>query len=64
MKRVKKDKVTEFIIVNQSAEVFCGLVSGYPKFTDDWQKAKPLTNEKQFDCVQRGTLDKLEMMSL
>jgi len=61
-KKIIKEKQPQFIIVNEFAQVFCELLSGYPNFTDDWNKAKPLNNKQQFQMVQRGTLDKLEMM--
>lgn len=64
MRKIKKENTQTFIIVNQQAEVFFGLVGGYPKFTNDWCRAKPLNNIRQFENVQRGTLDKLELMWL
>jgi len=63
-KSIKEDKEKEFIIVNELAEVFYGLKGGYPQFTQDWEKAKPLSNEKQFNNVQRGTIFKLEVLYL
>lgn len=57
-------KKSEFIIVNELAEVFYGLKSGQPQFTSDWNKAKSLINEQQFKSVQRGTFYKLEMIFL
>lgn len=64
MKKLKQPKVDKFIIVNQSAQVFSGLSGGYPKFSENWDEARPLENIKQFDCVKRGTIDKLEIMYL
>lgn len=57
-------KQKEFIIVNELAEVFFGLKGGAPQFTNDWDKAKPMSNEQQLKNVQRGTFHKLEMIYL
>lgn len=64
MKKLKKIKNQEFVIVNELAQVFCGLKSGYPNFSENWDKAKPLERIEQFQMVQRGTLDKLEILYL
>lgn len=65
MKRIVKQKIElqkQFIIVNDYDQVFSGLKGGYPSFTEDWKLAKPLSNEKQFSSVQRGTINKLQML--
>ena len=64
MKKLKKEKEKEFLIVNEFAQVFSGLKGGYPNFSDDWEKAKPLHRIEQYQMVQRGTLDKLELLYL
>jgi hypothetical protein len=51
---------TKFIILNEEAQVFCGLKRGYPSFSDNWDEARCLENDEQFKAVQRGTLFKLE----
>ena len=61
-KKTEPDK--QFIIVNSFDQVFCGLKGGYPSFSEDWKSAKPLNNEKQFQSVQRGTIDKLEILRI
>ena len=63
-KKLIEPKSEQFIIVNELAQVFCGLKGGYPNFADDWKEAKPLNNENQFRAVQKGTTHKLESMSL
>lgn len=63
-KKLIEPKSEQFIIVNELAQVFCGLKGGYPEFNDDWKEAKPLSNENQFRAVQKGTTHKLESMSL
>lgn len=62
--KLVENKSEQFIIVNELAQVFCGLKGGRPNFTDDWKIAKPLNNENQFKSVQKGTLFQLEMMPL
>ena len=51
---------TKFIILNEEAQVFCGLKRGYPSFSDNWDEAKSLENHEQFNTIQRGTYYKLE----
>lgn len=63
-KKIIEEKIEQFIIVNELAQVFCGLKGGYPDFNDDWKTAKPLSNETQFNAIQKGTSYKLEMMSV
>lgn len=31
-----------YVVVNQNGEVYVGLKSGYPEYSDDWSEAKPL----------------------
>jgi hypothetical protein len=50
----------KFIILNENAQVFCGLRKGYPIFSDNWDEARSLENHEQFMTVQRGTYYKLE----
>ena len=49
-----------FIVLNEIAQVFCGLQGGYPDFSDDFESAKPLVNDEQVKMIQRGTSFKLE----
>lgn len=60
----QEEKTEEFIVVNELAQVFYGLKGGVPQFTTDWGFAKPIQNENQFKCVQRGILDKLEKLKI
>jgi hypothetical protein len=63
-KKLIEPNPEQFIIVNELAQVFCGLKGGYPNFSDDWKEAKPLSNENQFRSIQKGTTHKLEAMPL
>lgn len=63
-KRIKETKQKEFIVVNEYNQVYSGLKGGYPNFSNDWNEARSLVNNKQLSCISRGTLDKLEIMFL
>jgi len=41
-KRNKPVREENYIIVNKDGQVFTGLKSGYPNYSDDWSEAKPL----------------------
>jgi hypothetical protein len=59
----KKDKPKPdptFIVLNELAQVFCGLRGGYPEFSDDFDSAKPLVNDDQVKMIKQGTTFKLE----
>jgi hypothetical protein len=49
-----------FIVLNELAQVFCGLRGGYPEFSDDFESAKPLVRDEQVRMIQQGTSFKLE----
>lgn len=49
-----------FIVLNELAQVFCGLRGGYPEFSDDFESAKPLVNDDQVKMIKQGTTFKLE----
>ena len=59
-KKSKQQKEIQFIVLNEYAQVFCGLKGGYPSFSDNLEEAKPLSNDLQVKTIQRGTLFKLE----
>jgi hypothetical protein len=59
-KKSREIKLPEYIILNEHCQVFCGLRSGYPAFSDNIEDAKPLTNDGQFRMIQYGTSFKLE----
>jgi hypothetical protein len=44
-KRNKPVREENYIIVNKDGQVFTGLKSGYPNYSDDWSEAKPLFME-------------------
>ena len=60
-KKQPETKEPEFIVLNEYAQVFCGLRGGYPEFSDNWDEAKPLYNMNQVRSIQYGTLHKLEI---
>jgi hypothetical protein len=63
MKRIldkKSKQEPQFIVLNEYAQVFCGLQGGYPAFSDNLDEAKPLENDSQIQMIQRGTSFKLE----
>jgi len=54
-KKLKQPEPPEFFLLNEHAQVFAGLRYGYPHFSDNWDEAKPLTNNNQVKMIQRGT---------
>lgn len=60
-KKKREPKIPEFIVLNELAQVFCGLIGGYPEFSDDFNSAKPLNNLEQVRLIQQGTSYKLEI---
>jgi hypothetical protein len=51
MKGKKEKRIThhpKFIVLNQSAQVWCGFNKCKPVFSDNWDEAKPLENDEQF----------------
>ena len=60
-KKLRGPKEPEFIVVNEHAQVFCGLRGGYPEFSDHWDDAKPLDNPNQVRSIQYGTSSKVEI---
>lgn len=59
-KKNQEPKLPEFIILNEFAQVFCGLKGGYPEFSDNIDEAKPLVRDEQVRMIQYGTNFKLE----
>jgi len=60
-KKKRKQKEPEFILLNELAQVFCGLLGGYPDFSDDFDSAKPLVRYEQVRMIQQGTSYKLDI---
>jgi len=60
VKEIEKNQGKPFIVLNENAQVFCGLKQGYPDFSDNFDDAKPLSNDRQLNMIQRGTYLKLE----
>ena len=60
-KKKREPKIPEFIVLNELAQVFCGLRGGYPEFSDNFDSAKPLYNKEQVRMIQQGTSFKLEI---
>jgi hypothetical protein len=63
-KKEREPKEPEFIVMNEYAQVFCGLKRGYPDFSDDIDEARTIVNEAQFRIIQQGTSFKLEKLPL
>lgn len=59
-----KEKHPQFIVLNEFAQVFCGLKRGYPQFSDNFDDAKTIERDEQLYTIQRGTLFKLEKLLL
>jgi hypothetical protein len=66
MRRTKKVVgITEspsYIILNERAQVYTGLIGGYPNFSDDLDEAKPLEGQAKFETLERVYHTKLEQM--
>ena len=68
MKRSKKKLLAwqveepSYIILNSDAQVYTGLIGGYPNFSDDMDEAKPLEGQGKFETLQRFTKMPLEQM--
>jgi len=60
-KKQREPKLPEFIVLNEYAQVFIGLLRGYPAFSDNWDEAKPLQNPDQIKHLKHGTSHKLEI---
>jgi len=59
-KKNKPKPEPTFIVLNELAQVFCGLRGGYPDFSDDFDSAKHLVNDEQIKMIKQGTSFKLE----
>jgi len=59
-KKLAEKPEPAFIILNEAAQVYCGLQGGYPAFSDDFNEAKPLHRDSQVRLIQQGTSFKLE----
>lgn len=57
----KKKSEPSFIVLNENAQAYTGLIGGYPQFEDDWGKAKPLQHIEQIKYLNYGTKYKLEI---
>ena len=54
----------QYIVVNPLGEVWTGIRGKEIAFSRDWNSAKPLSNQNQFDYLHRMTYDKLEQLFL
>jgi len=61
-RKLREPKEPEFIVLNEYAQVFCGLKRGYPDFSDDMNEARTIVNDNQFRIIQQGTSFKLEKL--
>jgi hypothetical protein len=53
-----------YIILNERAQVYTGLIGGYPNFSDDLDQAKPLEGQAKFDTLKRFARIHLEQIFL
>lgn len=58
------EDLPEFIIIDDQARVFSGLMAGYPVFSEDINKAKPLKYQESFEHMKRYHYGKIEQMFL
>lgn len=54
----------QYIVINPLGEVWVGIRGKEIAFSQDWNQAKPLSNQNQFTNLQRMTYDKLEQLFL
>jgi hypothetical protein len=54
----------EYIVVADNGQVWTGIRGEELAFSDDWDEAKPLTNDIQFGHLERMTYFKLEKLFL
>jgi hypothetical protein len=59
-KKKREPKVSEFILLNEYCQVYCGLQGGYPAFSDNLDDARTLENDEQVRMIRQGTSFKLE----
>jgi hypothetical protein len=60
----KLPKPKQFIVLNQDAEVWVGLLGGRPVFSPNIDEAKQLEHVDQFDMLQQVSPIKLERLYL
>ena len=61
-RNLREPKEPEFIVLNEYAQVFCGLKRGYPDFSDNFEEARTIVNDNQFRIIQQGTSFRLEKL--
>lgn len=54
----------EYVIINESSQVFIGLIGGYPDWSDDLSKAKTFKGQSIFDTLKRYSDSKIEQLFL
>ena len=47
--RIEQEQGEPFIVLNENAQVFSGLKGGTPQFSNDFDDAKPLSNDNQLN---------------
>jgi hypothetical protein len=69
MRKLKKRKLLNweeespsYIILNENAQVYTGLIRGYPNFSDDLNEAKPLQGQEKFVTLKRFAKIHLEQI--
>jgi hypothetical protein len=56
----EQEQERPFIVLNENAQVYSGLRRGTPYFSDNFDDARSLSNDRQLNMIQRGTYFKLE----
>jgi hypothetical protein len=67
MRKKKDTDVTpsiKFIVVSEMGQVWTGIKGDELDFSDNWNEAKPLNNENQFNHLKRMSYINLEQMFL
>ena len=54
-------KEIPFIVLNEYAQAYTGLICGHPEFSNNWDDAKPLYDIDQIKYLKHGTSCKLEI---
>ena len=66
--RKKKDTnyipPTQFIVISEMGQVWTGIRGDELEFSNNWNQAKPLSNENQFAHLKRMSYLNLEQMFL
>jgi hypothetical protein len=54
----------QFVVISEKGQVWTGIKGDELRFSDDWNEAKPLNDEKQFSHLKKMSYLNLEQMFL